>query len=235
MWYPVRIVTIMKTPSTLIFGALALAGCTCLLSVSVADDVREWRSTNGKSVRGELIGVRDGKAIIRPETKLIEAPLSKLRETDREYVIKWGKRQEKFMADRAEADLLLAKSRPLGKALIGRTVIVNGRSVENFEIKNISKIEYVLIYFAREDAIRHIDELNRLYKRLKNRYDNFEFIALIVADTKAENDAVLVGEKVQFPAVRSGSLNTDDTKMLSQLYQRQIVPQPTLPLEKLLG
>ena len=73
----------MKTQSARIAFRLASAGCL-LTAVVVADEnSREWRSSSGKVVRGELVAVRDGKAIIRPETKLIEAPLDKLAETDR--------------------------------------------------------------------------------------------------------------------------------------------------------
>lgn len=204
---------------------LVLAGLAFCHSAFADDEVREWRSTNGKSVRGELIEVRDGKAIIRPETRLIEAPLIKLAETDREIAIAWGKKQERIQADRAAADLLLAKSKPLGKALIGSTLIAKGKSLVPYELKNISKIEYVLLYLILPTTTGDVDNLNRLYKRLKNRYDNFEFIALASAKTTEEATALFIEAEIEFPVVLPNRLNGEGAQPLSQLYSRNVAPQ----------
>ena len=215
----------MKFRPFTLSGALTLA-LGAFYSVASADDnVREWRSASGAVVKGELIEVRDGKAIIRPATKLIEAPLDKLAQTDQEYVTAWAKKQERILADRAEADLLLAKTKPLGKALIGRTVIIRDKQLVPYEVKDVSMLDYVLLYLTQEGVTNDVDTLNRLYKRLKSRYDNVEFVAMSFGKTTAEANQTLVDAGVEFPIVPQNFLNSEGAEALSQLYTRKIVPQ----------
>ena len=217
----------MKTRTALFAGCLAAAGWT-FTPVILADEdneVREWRSLSGKVIKGELIGVQDGKAIIRPETKLIHAPLHKLRESDRDFAEAWAKKQERLLADRAEADLLLAKSKPLGKALVGNTVKVQGKSIVPHTIKDISKVQFVLVYYSKAGAAGDVDSLNRLYKRLKNRYDNVEFVAIASTNSTAEADEFFIDAGIQFPAVRPNKLKGEGSRPLTQVFSRRVVPQ----------
>ena len=117
----------MKSPLHSLF--LVAAGSAIIFPIDLVgdDSIRSWRSTGGKTIQGELVEVRDGKAIIRPAVKLIEAPLDKLSQTDQNFVRDWQKEREKELEARKEADQLLARSRPLGKMLIGRTVIGKGQ------------------------------------------------------------------------------------------------------------
>jgi hypothetical protein len=212
----------------LLFTLAVLAICLGPVQHAPAQDgdkVRNWRSTNGKSIRGELIEVRDGKAIIRPATKLIEAPLDKLTQTDREYVEAWKVENEKLMKERAEADQIIAQQKPLGKALMGRTVIVKGKKVENYKVENIGKLKYVLLYRATDESNQHVDELNGLYRRLKSRYDSVEFIAIAYGKNAEKCDAFLINNEIKFPAVRMSSLNIQGVQPITQLFDRTVVPQ----------
>ncbi|MCB1094994.1 MAG: hypothetical protein R3F19_15460 [Verrucomicrobiales bacterium] len=205
--------------------ALILGSGAWLSAASADDTIREWRSASGSVVRGELIEVRDGKAIIRPETKLIEAPLDKLAQADQEYAAVWAKKQERIIADRAEADLLLAKTKPLGKALIGRTVTIRDKQLVPYEVKDVSKLDYVLLYLTQEGVTNDVDTLNRLYKRLKSRYDNVEFVAMAYGKTTTEANQALIDAGVEFPIAPQNMLNSEGAEALTQLYARKVVPQ----------
>lgn len=215
----------MKIRSFAVPGCLAILSGAFLHLASADDNVREWRSSSGKVVRGELIAVRDGKAIIRPETKLIEAPLDKLAQSDREFAEAWGKKQEKLLADRAAADLLLAKTTPFGKALIGSTLIRKGKGLVPYEVKNISKLEYLLVYVTADGSTSDVDTLNRLYKRLKNRYDNVEFVAISYGESSEKVKEIFVDAEFDFPVAPPNMLRSEGTEMLRQLYSRKIAPQ----------
>ena len=214
----------MKTRAFLsALGILFL--CSGTTRIAFGDEVRNWRSTNGKSIRGEIIDVRDGKAIIRPATKLIEAPLDKLVQSDREYIEKWQVEHERRKKELEQAEIMIAMQKPLGKALIGRTVIVKGRKVEQYKLKNVKKLKYVLLYRATPETNKHVGQLNKLYKRLRGRYDNFEFIAIGYGRSAKEADDFLLENEIEFPAVRMTSLNRQGVEPIAQLFDRPIVPQ----------
>ncbi|MGK0186830.1 MAG: hypothetical protein ACI9R3_002614 [Verrucomicrobiales bacterium] len=218
----------MKIRSFVIPGCLTVVGLAFshFASADDAEDkVRGWRSASGTIIKGELIAVRDGKAIIRPETKLIEAPLSQLAKSDRELALAWEKKQIKILADREEADLLLAKSKPMGKALIDRTLIRKGKGLVPYNVKNTSKLDYLLVYVTSEGLTGDVDTLNRLYKRLKNRYDNFEFVAIAFGDSSEEVKDTFLEAGVEFPVSPPNMLRSEGAEFLRQLYSRKVAPQ----------
>ena len=83
----------------------------------------------------------------------------------------------------------------------------------------------MLLYFFNDETAKHAEDLTRLYKRLKGRYETFEFIALPYAEKSAEADELLIEHKINFPAVRRASWNGQGAEPIGKVLNRGVIPQ----------
>ena len=194
------------SPPTCVSAALALA---LLFPVSLQSEDRTWTSTTGSTMRGEIVGVKDGKALIRPVTPPKAVPISSLSKRDQEYIEQWQKDEAERIATARAIELERHMNTPLLKGLKGNLQRLDeDDKLVPYEPRDPGKLNLIAIYYSaatwdgKQVPNPVLKDLSKLYSRMLRRYSHFE-VVLYPLDTR-ETDVInfMKEEKITFPVMK---------------------------------
>jgi len=119
-----------------------------LTGVSLAE-VRKWTSADdaSKTFEGEMTAAKGDTVTIKMKTgRVMNVPLSKLSQEDKDYVTAQAKAKEEAAATAAAAEKL--KSGEVAKAISGKTVILDGKKLKKHDVFAAKAPEYYLLYWG---------------------------------------------------------------------------------------
>lgn len=175
-----------------------------LCGVSYAE-VRKWTSADdaSKTFEGEMTAVKGDNVTIKMKTgRTLTVPLSKLSQADKDFVAA----QEKAKAEAAALAENAAKLKTgeVAKAVIGNTVILDGKKLKKHDIFATKAPEYYLVYFGASwcgpcrQAAPHLAEA---YDETISKGKNIEVVHLSCDQDEAGMTSFMKDMKFNFPGI----------------------------------
>lgn len=112
-------------------------------------EVRKWTSADdaSKSFEGEMTATKGDTVTIKMKSgRVMHVPLSKLSPEDKDYVAAQAKAKEEEAAAAGAAEKL--KTSEVGKAIGGKTVILDGKKLKKHDVFAAKAPEYYLLYWG---------------------------------------------------------------------------------------
>ena len=101
-------------------------------------------------MRGEIVGVKDGKVLIRPVPKAISVPITSLSKKDQEFIAQWEKDEAERAVAAKKVELERHMNTPLLKALSGNLQVLDDEgALTDYDIPSPGKLELVAVFFTR--------------------------------------------------------------------------------------
>jgi hypothetical protein len=129
--------------STLLLSSLVIA-----LAVSAHAELRKWTSAKdaSKTFEGEMVSAKGDSVVIkRKDGKVLTVPLAVLAQEDRDFV---GKASVGLAAGKANEVPAALKESEMAKALNGKTVILEGKTLKKHDIFATKAPKYYLLYWG---------------------------------------------------------------------------------------
>lgn len=175
-------------------------------------EMRMWTSADdaSKKFEGEFISSnKDSVAIKRKDGKQIVLPLTKVSEADREFISRQGEEkakqgEEKASAEKAKEAGAKLKESEMAKALSGKTVTLEGKSLKKHDIFAGKAPEYYLVYWGASwcgPCRQAAPKLAELYDAKVASATNVEFVHVSCDLDEAKMKEFMKDMKFKFPAV----------------------------------
>jgi len=210
----------MKMSISPSFIATALTSLA-LFSTNAQAQERTWTSTGGQTMKGEIVGVKDGKVLIRPVVKPKSVPITSLSKKDQEFIAKWEKEEVARVAAAKAMELERHMNTPLLKALKGNLQKLDddGKKLIEYEIPTPGKLELIAVYYTavtwpREDGEDQVidnsalREMSKMYSRLQRRYPHFELVLYPLDPKESTVIEFMDDERIKFPTLKHSEVNT---------------------------
>lgn len=185
VWLPIRIWLVAPGPNAYCFSMIPqvrfavgiLSVASCLLVTPVSAEERTWTSSDGKEIKGEIVGLEGDEISLRVNGSLFQLPLTRLSGADQEYAKKWNEEQEK---DEEKASTYLGKFDDL-KLGEWPNLVAADFEVDEIEVVKEDAEEGVYIYrsphFEFESPLRLSKSVVREFSRIFEA--SFEFAKTI--------------------------------------------------------
>ena len=167
-------------------------------------------------MRGEIVGVKDGKVLIRPVPKAISVPITSLSKKDQEFIAQWEKDEAERAVAAKKVELERHMNTPLLKALSGNLQVLDDEgALTDYDIPSPGKLELVAVFFTARKVQgkpvpnpRGLDDLAKKYSRLLRRYPHFEMLLFPFDDRETDVMEFMAENKILFPTLRHSVVNT---------------------------
>ena len=129
---------------TLLLSTLLIA-----LAASARAEVRKWTSADdaSKTFEGEMVSAKGDNVVIkRKDGKVLTVALAKLSQEDRDFVSKAA--EENAAEEKSKEAANTLKDSEMAKALNGKTVVLEGKSLKKHDIFATKAPEYYLLYWG---------------------------------------------------------------------------------------
>ena len=198
----------MKVMNFLPLATSAAAAIGLLCPSIASSQERTWTSTSGSTMRGEIVGVKDGKALIRPVTPAKPIPISSLSKRDQEFIENWQKEEAERLKTAKAIDLERHMNTPLLKAVKGNLQKMEDEKLVAYEIPNPGKLSLIAVYYTankwegKKVSNPAMKDLSKLYRRLVRRYPHFEMVLFPFDERETDLIEFMEEEEILFPTLK---------------------------------
>jgi thiol-disulfide isomerase/thioredoxin len=171
-------------------------------------EVRKWTSADdaSKTFEGEMTAVKGDNVTIKKKAGgTVTVPLAKLSQDDRDFVAAAEKTKTEA-ASRAEASTKL-KTSEMAKAVIGNTVILDGKKLKKFDVFAEKAPEHYLLYWGASwcgPCVKAAPHLAEAYDETISKGKGIEVIHLSCDQDEAGMISFMKDMKFNFPGIPKG-------------------------------
>lgn len=198
----------MKVIKFLPLGASAAIAIVLLFPSFAHSKERTWTSSSGSTMRGEIVGVKDGKVLIRPVAPAKPIPISSLSKRDQEFIANWQKEEAARLKTAKAIDLERHMNTPLLKAIKGNLQKIEDKKLVDYDIPNPGKLSLIAVYYTANNwegkkvANPALKDLSKLYRRLVRRYPHFELVLYPLDERETDLIEFMEEEEILFPTLK---------------------------------